>query len=142
MQATILSRPPSKIDFSSIHSEMLGRIVGSADLLAQIADRTYLEKRHLLFAEFREARLPGFDTELDLLKQTEDFYTKIASKRLEEDFGGIHRQMKAHFVSRWNIDNDLYSQAIRANISYIRSLVGICKDDFDCYMENLRRALD
>jgi hypothetical protein len=142
IQSTKLNTPPSKIKFSNMYSEMIGRIVGSADLIAQIADRTYLEKLNLLFAEFHEARLPGFNTELDLLKQTEDFYTKTARKRLNEDFGGIHRHLKAHFNHKWNIDKDLYTQAIEANVSYIRNLVDICKDDYDCYMENLRRALD
>lgn len=142
IQSTILSKKPSKIDFASLYSEMIGRIVGSADLIAQIADRTYLEKLHLLFAEFREARLPGFNTELDLLKQTEDFYTTTARQRLNDDFGGIHRHMKVHFLKKWNIDKDLYAQAIEANISYIRNLVDICKDDYDCYIENLRRTLD
>lgn len=142
IRATNLSLPPSKIDFSSIHAEVVGRIVGSADLIAQIADRTYLEKLRLLFTEFREARLPGFNTELDLLKQTENFYTTIAKKRLNEDFGGIHRHMMAHFVEKWSIDKDLYCLAIEANISYIRNLVETCKDDYDCYMENLRRTLE
>ena len=140
--STNLNLPPSKIDFASIHAEVIGRIVGSADLIAQIADRAYLEKLRLLFAEFREARLPGFNTQLDLLKQTEDFYTTTARKRLNEDFGGIHRHMKAHFVEKWGIEVDLYDTSIQANIAYIRNLVETCKDDYDCYMENLRRALD
>ncbi len=140
IRATNLNVPPSKIDFSSIHAEVVGRIVGSADLIAQIADRAYLEKLRLLFAEFREARLPGFNTQLDLLKQTEDFYTTTARKRLSEDFGGISRHMKAHFVEKWGINKDLYESSIQANITYIRNLVDLCKDDFDCYMENLRRT--
>lgn len=142
IRATTLSLSPCKIDFTSINSEVIGRIVGSADLIAQIADRTYLEKLRLLFLEFQEARLPGFNTQLDLLKQTEEFYTHIAKKRLNEDFGGIHRHMKAHFVEKWNVEKDLYEQAIQANISYIHNLVDLCKDDYDCYMENLRRTLD
>lgn len=142
IQSTNLSVPPSKIDYSNINSEVIGRIVGSADLIAQIADRAYLERLSLLFAEFREARLPGFNTELDLLRQTEDFYTKTAKKRLDDDFGRIHRHMKAHFIARWDIDKDLYDAAIKANISYIRNLVGMCKDDYDCYIENLRRKIE
>ncbi len=142
IRATNLSLAPSKIEFSSIHAEVVGRIVGSADLIAQIADRAYLEKLRLLFLEFQEARLPGFDTQLDLLKQTEDFYSRTAKKRLNEDFGGIHRHMTAHFVEKWGIEKNLYEVAVQANITYIHNLVETCKDNYDCYMENLRRTLD
>lgn len=142
IRATALSTPLSKIDFSSVNAEVVGRIVGSADLIAQIADRAYLEKLRLLFVEFREARLPGFNTQLDLLQQTENFYTNIAKKRLNAEFGGIHRHMETHFRTKWKVEKDLYQAAIQANITYIRDLVNRCEDDYDCYMENLRRTLD
>ena len=63
--------------------------MGSADLLAQLADRLYLEKLLLLFMEFEEARLPEFETALELLQKTADFYDSVARKRLDEQLGGV-----------------------------------------------------
>ena len=52
----------STIAFPSSQIELLGRILGAADLLAQMADRTYLEKLLFLYREFKEANVGGFDS--------------------------------------------------------------------------------
>ena len=115
-------------------------IVGSADLLAQMADRYYLEKLLLLYKEFEEARLGGFDSELDLLKKTVDFYENRAQKRFQEELGGVSIYMRAHFKDRWGMDRDLYDESIRKNIEYLKSLITLCEDSYTCYLENLRRG--
>ena len=119
---------------------MIGKIVGSSDLLAQMADRNYLEKLFLLFKEFEEAGLPGFDSELDLLQKTETFYNSTARQRLNEEFNGISRVMRTHFKERWGIDKDLYAESILKNITYLKTTVAKCEEDFACYFENLRRG--
>ena len=81
------------IPFKIEGNRLLGYILGTSDLLTQISDRAYLEKLILLFKEFEEAGIPGFDTELDLLSKTEQFYKEVAQKRLFEDFQGICQQM-------------------------------------------------
>lgn len=141
IQATILSLPVKDIGFRSKEAEILGHIVGSADLLAQMADRNYLEKLLLLFQEFEEAGIPGFDSELELLQKTEDFYNFVAQKRLTDDLGGVSSSMLFHFKSRWNMDQDLYDESISNNIAYLKSLTAICEDSFQCYLENLRRLV-
>jgi len=139
IQATILSHPVEEIPFRSKEIETLGKIVGSADLLAQIADRNYLEKLLMLFKEFEEANIPGFSSELELLQKTEDFYTFVAKKRLHEEFGDISASMVSHFKQRWNINRDLYEESISSNIEYLKSVVDECKDEFECYLDKLRR---
>jgi len=140
IRCTILSFSPDKIPFPSKKIRHLGYIVGSADLLAQMADRCYLEKLLLLYKEFEEARLPGFQSELELLKKTKDFYEIITKKRLYEDLDGVCRHMQAHFQHWLGIDKDLYVEAIQKNINYLESVVSLCDDAFTCYLDNLRRG--
>jgi len=140
IRCTILSLSPSAISFSSKEIETLAKIVGSADLLAQMADRFYLEKLLLLFKEFEEARLPGFDSELTLLQKTKDFYDLVAKKRLYEELDGVCDYMRFHFKNKWNLDRDFYFESIEKNIQYLDSLVVLCDESFTCYLENLQRG--
>ena len=140
IRCTILGVPLKDIPFRNKEIEILGKIVGSADLLGQMADRCYLEKLLLLFKEFEEAKLPGFDSELDLLKKTEAFYESIARQRLKNDFSGIAACMRLHFKARWKEDRDLYSKAIQNNLDYLKSLIVRCRDNYSCYLKYLRRG--
>ena len=126
IMCTILTLPLKEIPFRSPEIEILGKIVGTADLMAQIADRYYIEKLLLLFQEFQEAGVPDFATELDLLKKTEGFYKNVAKRRLARDFSGISANMTAHFKQRWGVDKDLYSESIQKNIDYLRVLLETC----------------
>jgi len=140
IMCTILSLSIKEIPFRSNDIEMLGKIVGSADLLAQMADREYLEKLFLLFMEFEEAGLPEYGSELDLLKKTEDFYKYMALPRLREEFGGVSAYMRSHLNNRWGIDRDLYQKSIVANIEYLKSIIDICNDSYSCYLKYFRRG--
>ncbi|MCP3950724.1 MAG: HD domain-containing protein [Desulfobacterales bacterium] len=140
IRCTILSLPPGDVSFALPEHQKLGYIVGTADLLAQMADRLYLEKLLLLYKEFEEASLPGFDSELELLQKTKDFFEVVAQKRLHEDLGGVCRHMRSHFKSWMDIDRDLYNESIKNHINYLESLTEICGDSLDCYLENLRRG--
>jgi len=140
IRCTILSLPPGDVPFDTPALQKLGFILGTADLLAQMADRLYLEKLLLLYKEFEEARLPGFDSELELLQKTKDFFEVVAQKRLHEDLGGVGRHMRTHFKDWMDIDQDLYSESIKNHIDYLESLTAICGDSLDCYLENLRRG--
>jgi len=140
IRCTKLDLLPGNIPFASKELETLGMIVGTADLSAQMADRYYLEKLLLLYKEFEEARLGGFDSELDLLKKTVDFYENRAQKRFQEELGGVSKYMRAHFKDRWGMDRDLYDESIRKNIEYLKSLITLCEDSYTCYLENLRRG--
>jgi hypothetical protein len=71
IKCTNLKIKLADISFRSKEVENLGKIVGSADLLAQMGDRLYLEKLILLFKEFEEAGIPDFDSEVELIERTE-----------------------------------------------------------------------
>ncbi len=140
IMCTILNLPPKEIPFRSSEIETLGKIVGTADLMAQIADRYYIEKLLLLFQEFQEAGVPDFATELDLLKKTEGFYKNVAKQRLAHDFSGISANMTAHFKQRWGVDKDLYSESIQKNIDYLRILLKRTGDNIVSVKKTLRRG--
>ena len=48
--------------------------------------------------------------------------------------------MRTYFKDRWNMDRDLYEEAISKNIDYLKSLIVLCEESFTCYLENLRRG--
>lgn len=122
LNCTGLSIDIKKITFSSASIEIMGKILGTADLLGQMADRLYLEKLIPLFHEFEEGKVTGFDSELDLLRKTTNFYnmTKI---RLENNLGNVNRYMVNHFRERWNIERNIYDEAIEKNINYLKFIL-------------------
>lgn len=140
IMSTILNLKIDEIPFRSDDIKMLGQIVGSADLLAQMADREYLEKLFMLFREFEEAGLPEYGSELELLKKTENFYKYTALQRLSQECEGASSFMKPHFKDRWDIDIDLYQESIIGNIEYLKTIVTKCNQSHSCYFEYLRRG--
>ncbi len=140
IRCTNLQISPSSLTFSSDKILLLGQVVASADLLAQMADRTYLEKLLLLYKEFEEAGLPGFESELDLLQKTGDFYENVALARLKDDLGGAGYAARDHFRVRWNIDRNLYMDAVENNISYLRQVLNECRDEQVCLLEHFKRG--
>jgi len=140
IKCTILGLEIKDIPFRSNDIELLGKIVGSADLLGQMADREYLEKLFLLFREFEEAGMPGYGSELELLQKTQDFYKHVALQRLSQGFDNVSAFMRSHFKNRWDLDRDLYQESIIANINYLKTVVDICDESYDCYLKYLRRG--
>ena len=122
LNCTGLSMDIKKITFSSANIEIMGKILGTADLLGQMADRLYLEKLIPLFHEFEEGKVPGFDSELDLLRKTTNFYY-ITKTSLEKDLGNVNQYMVDHFKERWNIERNIYDEAIEKNINYLKFIL-------------------
>ncbi|RJP91426.1 MAG: hypothetical protein C4518_08055 [Desulfobacteraceae bacterium] len=132
----------SDIDFRNEEIKSLGKIVGSADLLAQMSDRHYLEKLLLLFKEFEEAGIPGFESEEELLEKTEGFYKNVACDRLIHQMGNVSSCMKHHFKARWHINRDLYAEAITNNIKYLTSMLSRGKANALFYRKQLKRRVN
>ncbi|MFA6003905.1 MAG: hypothetical protein WC881_07545 [Elusimicrobiota bacterium] len=126
----------SKIDFPSDNSELLGQMLGTGDILSQMADREYLEKLLFLFYEFKEGKIRGFTNEFDLLKKTAGFYAQT-KKRLNDGLGGVNRFMRVHFRTRWGLDRDLYAEAIDRHLAYLQQLTDQHHAD---YREMLNRG--
>jgi hypothetical protein len=108
---------------------LLGSLLGSADIIAQMSDRCYLEKcRDRLYPEFvaggitHKKTVKGdvvvFASAEDLLRKTPSFYQN-ASKRLDKDLGGAYQYAQAHFGGQ-----NLYMDALKQNIRFVeRSVV-------------------
>jgi hypothetical protein len=108
----------------------LGHLIGTADLLAQMADRCYLEKcRDRLYPEFvlggiamwREPSgrvITRYRSGLDLLRQTPAFYHQVCAPRLERSFEGAYRYMDVLFEGR-----NPYMVAIERNLFYLERVL-------------------
>ncbi|MDH5518594.1 MAG: hypothetical protein OEY36_12375 [Gammaproteobacteria bacterium] len=108
----------------------IGYMLGSADLIAQMSDRCYLEKcRDRLYPEFvlgEVAEMPQDDgsTRLlytsgnHLLEKTPGFYQHEINGRLNHLFNGVYQYAKQHFG-----DSNHYIDALEANMSHLDSLI-------------------
>ncbi len=109
---------------------MLGHLLGTADMIAQIADRCYLEKcRDRLYAEFvlggvalpvaaNGGRQVKYASGLDLLRQTPEFVAEVRAKRLDGQFNAAYRFLEALYAGR-----NPYIEAIDRNMEYLRQIL-------------------
>lgn len=121
---------PADIVVADARQRDLGALIGSADVLAQMADIAYLEKcRDRLFREFelggiaREVDDSGrervrYASPLDLLRQTPEFIRHTVEARLDGVFGGIYRCVEHHFGGR-----NLYLEALQRNLTHLEQLL-------------------
>jgi len=103
---------------------MLGNMLGTADIIAQMSDRCYLEKcRDRLFPEYVEGGLAArnetddragvqFKSAEELVVRTPGFYRK-AMDRLDHQLGGVYRYAETHFKG-----HNLYMETIERNIRF------------------------
>ena len=122
--------------FASQENEIFGKMLGTADLLGQMADRTYLEKLPFLYDEFKIANIDGFGSELDFFRNTPGFVDRTVD-RFQHELGGVKRYMRHHFRARWEIDHDLYTSSIENTIAYLKQIIEHHPDD--C-RKHLRRS--
>jgi hypothetical protein len=117
-------RPAARIRVPSAVFRLLGHMLGTADIIAQMADRCYLEKcRDRLFPEFVQGGLASsgkddirdgilFASAEDLIVSTPRFY-KTATARLNEQLGEAHRYVERHFDGQ-----NLYFEEMQKNVHY------------------------
>lgn len=129
IDCTDLMKKPKDIPFKTESAKVLGMILGSADLIAQMADRTYLEKLPHLYDEFVQGGIPAYSDAFDLLAKTAGFY-KVQKARLEDDLNSMYSFAGLHFSKRLGIDSDLYSEAIDSNFSYLEKVVAAGKEGY------------
>jgi len=139
IMCTKLSLSLDEIPFRSDEAMIMGKVLGSADLIAQMAGRNYLEKLPLLFLEFKEAGMEGFETPLELFQNTEEFYHSVVSTRLTEELSGVSYAVLYHFRNRWEIDRDLYAESMKGNIRYMKKVTKDCVDSYSCLIKKFRR---
>ena len=125
-----------EVPFAQIESHLadprdvrVGHLLGTADMIAQMADRCYLEKcRDRLYAEFvlGGVALPfsggyrqvKYASGLDLLRQTPEFIEETRRNRLDRDFGAAHRYLEILFAGR-----NPYIEAIDRNVEFLRQVL-------------------
>ena len=117
-------RPVASITMPNLNMRLIGYLLGSADIIAQMADRCYLEKcRDRLYPEFvaggiAKMNLPNGDSQVifssgdDLVMKTPKFYAG-ASRRLNGDLQGLHTFAGKHFGGQ-----QLYQEEIDKNIKF------------------------
>jgi hypothetical protein len=121
----------SQIELADSRDRKCGHLLGTADLIAQMADRCYLEKcRDRLYPEFvlgGIAAAPGSDgtmqvrysSGLDLLRQTPQFIRATRAGRLDGEFEHAYRFVEPLFGSGKNP----YLEAIDRNVEYLQQIL-------------------
>jgi hypothetical protein len=114
------------IELDDPRDVICGHLLGTADLIAQMADRCYLEKcRDRLYNEFVlggiavENASPGeyrvrYKSGTDLLMKTPQFYQQVSRERLQRKFNRAYRYIEVLY----NGENP-YVDAIRNNITHL-----------------------
>ncbi|PKN20748.1 MAG: hypothetical protein CVU71_02910 [Deltaproteobacteria bacterium HGW-Deltaproteobacteria-6] len=133
---TDLGRPWESLVFDSEKERIAAEILATADLLGQMADRAYLEKLLFLYYEFREAGIGGYDKAFDIILKTSGFYASTKN-RLDVTLGRVSGRMKEHFNARYGIAQDLYSESVVRQMTYLDAIIA---DDSTNFRNKLRRA--
>ncbi len=126
-----------KIKFPTPTSRTLGLMLGTADMLGQMASRTYLERLLHLYREFKEGNVKGYASEYDLLKKTFGFH-EIMKVRLAKVLKNVQCYVQDHFKKRYHINENMYESAVERQIEYLKSILN---DKNDSYREKLRRIV-
>lgn len=120
--------PLDKIEVPAPEFRLIGSLLGSADILAQMADRCYLEKCYdRLYPEFvtggiaRSRRPDGseevmFASAAELIFKTPVFYLG-AYRRLRQDLGGCYSYIEKHFGGQ-----NLYFDELQKNVRHARAI--------------------
>jgi len=125
------------IELDDPKDSLMGHLLGTADLMAQMADRCYLEKcRDRLYAEFVLAGVATrpaahkiqYESGIDLLRQTPEFFRLSVRERLDRKFNGAYRYIEAVCDGR-----NPYFEAIEQNLGHLEHI--IAEDDW----QKLRR---
>ena len=118
--------PFKDIRLDDARDRRVGHLLGTADMLAQMSDRCYLEKcRDRLYPEFvlgGVAMQRGengdlkvhYASGLDVLRRTPEFAETTIRTRLDGEFNGAYRYLECLFGGR-----NPYMEAIHRNLDYL-----------------------
>lgn len=114
------------IELDDPRDAICGHLLGTADLIAQMADRCYLEKcRDRLFKEFvlggvaiEDGALGEttvrYESGTDLLRKTPAFYQEVTRARLQNKFNRAYRYVEVLYEGQ-----NPYIEAIRKNMTHL-----------------------
>jgi hypothetical protein len=123
----------NEIQFESQEHEVLGKILGTADLMGQMADRDYLGKLPFLYQEFEEGGISIYPSELDFLKATPGFW-EFTQQRFATEYGNVNHYLRDHFRVLWGLDRDLLTEAIERNMNYLKFILERHGANYSRYM--------
>jgi len=121
---------PDDIACESDRERVLGTLLGTADLIAQMADADYLRKcRDYLYAEFEAGGMAGeggtfsstgvvYQSPQHLLESTPNFIHDAITVRLDGYFKGVY-----HYASDFFGGPNLYMDAIERNSAQLEKLL-------------------
>ena len=116
----------SSLRYGDARDQAVGCMLGAADLIAQMSDRTYLEKcREFLFAEFVHGGLNRrvgkngaleivYATPTELLEKTPAFFDQAVNERIEKGLDAAHHLAEIHFGGV-----NLYRDAMNTNRRFL-----------------------
>ena len=122
--------PLDTLSFSDPRYRIMGKLLGTADLVAQMADRCYLEKcRDRLYSEFVLGGVAiseqhdgttriEYQSGEDLLMKTPGFYENVTRDRLQGTYSNVLR-----YMSSWFPEGDPYAAGIEKNLSFLKTLL-------------------
>ena len=122
--------PFDRIVVADPKDRTLGHLIGTADMIGQMADRCYLEKcRDRLYPEFvlggmalpissNGGRQVRYASGLDVLRQTPEFVAETRAKRLDGAFGGAYRHVEALYGGQ-----NPYMDMIDRNVGYLNRVL-------------------
>ena len=132
LRCTGLDVKIADIHFQSRQHEILGKILGTADLIGQMADKNYLKKLPTLFHEFQEGGVPGYESMNSLVEKTPSFW-EMVKQRFIAELGSVDLYLRDHFRVCYGIDQDLHRQAIERNMKHLKAILDFRKlQDFLC----------
>ncbi len=123
IDCTNLTKKPETIVFESDEIQLAGHVLGTADILAQMADRYYLECLPLLYNEQQDAGIQQHPSSIALMRQTTGFYHEVIEHRLHHAFNNRLTAMRTHFREWSGVDSNLYLDYINKNIIYLEEVV-------------------
>jgi hypothetical protein len=123
-------KPFSELVLEDARDLRLGHLLGTADMITQMADRCYLEKcRDRLYPEFvlggmalplanASAEQVRYASGLDLLRQTPQFAAETRAKRLDGEFNRAYRYLEILFDGR-----NPYMESIEQNLQFLEQVL-------------------
>lgn len=123
-------KPFDQIKVNDPKWRTVGHLLGTADMLAQMADRCYLEKcRDRLYEEFvmggmAKIRAPdgriivNYESPQHLLKRTPEFCEATIRDRLGTKFDRAYRYFDIHFSGE-----NLYMKEVRNNLAHLKRVI-------------------
>jgi hypothetical protein len=123
-------KPFSELVLADARDLRLGHLLGTADMITQMADRCYLEKcRDRLYPEFvlggmamplanASAEQVRYASGLDLLRQTPQFASETRSQRLDGEFNRAYHYLDILFDGR-----NPYMESIERNLKFLEQVL-------------------